>query len=94
MDLKQFALVMSPVAGGNLATYYSLAAHSINKLSLLRGFFGCIANALQYLHDSRIRHRDIKLGNIFVKGDPCVSCPTLASPLTGNNYPGVRQQQI
>src|SRR5438045_1116618 len=60
---------MSPVADCNLATYYSLAAESVDKLSLLRLFIGCLVNALQYLHNSKIRHRDIKPENILVKGD-------------------------
>jgi serine/threonine protein kinase len=59
---------MSPVADCNLAVYYNLAAGSLDKLSLLRGFYGCLANALQYLHNSKIRHRDIKPENILIKG--------------------------
>jgi heat shock protein 1/8 len=67
-DPKYFALIMSPVADCDMSAYYTLAAESPDKLSLLRGFFGCLANALQYLHASQIRHRDIKPQNILVKG--------------------------
>jgi len=59
---------MSPVADCNLVAYYSFAASSADKMSLLRSFFGCLANALQYLHNSKIRHRDIKPENILVNG--------------------------
>lgn len=59
---------MSPVADCNLAAYFSLAATSQDKLSLLRSFFGCLANALNYLHESKIRHRDIKPENILIRG--------------------------
>ncbi len=59
---------MSPVADCNLSKYYEHAASSPDKLSLLRGFYGCLANALQYLHNSKIRHRDIKPENILIKG--------------------------
>jgi serine/threonine protein kinase len=67
-DPKYLALIMSPVADCNLAAYYTLAASSEDKMSLLRSFFGCLANALQYLHSSKIRHRDIKPENILIDG--------------------------
>jgi serine/threonine protein kinase len=60
---------MFPVADCNLFEYYSLASDSTDKLSLLRSFFGCLANALQYVHNIKIRHRDIKPQNILVKAD-------------------------
>src|SRR5215469_17808340 len=60
---------MSPVADCNLFEYYDLASNSADKLSLLRSFFGCLTHALQYLHDVKIRHRDIKPQNILVKAD-------------------------
>jgi serine/threonine protein kinase len=68
-DPKYFALLMSPVADCDLSAYYALARDSRDKLSLLRSFFGCLANALRYIHGVRIRHRDIKPQNILVKGD-------------------------
>ncbi|KAF1979816.1 HSP70-domain-containing protein [Bimuria novae-zelandiae CBS 107.79] len=68
-DPKYFALIMSPVGDCNLLEYYSIALNDPDKSSLLRSFFGCLANALQYLHSIKIRHRDIKPHNILVKGD-------------------------
>ncbi|KAI9761190.1 MAG: hypothetical protein M1835_008215 [Candelina submexicana] len=68
-DPKYFGILISPVAECDLKTYYTLAADSSDRLSLFRRFFGCLANALQYLHHSKIRHRDIKPEDILVKGD-------------------------
>jgi serine/threonine protein kinase len=59
---------MRPVADYSLASYMAEAVNSIDKQSLLRTFFGCLCNGLQYLHQSKIRHRDVKPENILVKG--------------------------
>lgn len=68
-DPKYFALIMSPVGDCNLLEYYSIALNNPDKSSLLRSYFGCLANALQYIHSIKIRHRDIKPHNILVRGD-------------------------
>jgi serine/threonine protein kinase len=63
-------LIMIPVADDNLASFLSKTLGSIDKKYLLWSFFGCLANALAYLHFTlKIRHKDIKPQNILVKGN-------------------------
>ncbi|UNI18686.1 hypothetical protein JDV02_004940 [Purpureocillium takamizusanense] len=68
-DPKYFALLMEPVGDHNLAEYYARCANEPDKRTLMRSFFGCLASAVQYLHDSKVRHRDIKPQNIIVRSD-------------------------
>lgn len=63
-DPTCFGIIMSPVAEMDLAKYLSIAKPEHNPT--LRTYFGCLTAALQYLHDNRIRHKDIKPQNILV----------------------------
>ena len=57
---------MEPVAECNLEHY--LTRIKREHLGNLRNFFGCLANAVTYLHQAKVYHMDIKLPNILVKG--------------------------
>ena len=63
-DSKYIGLIMLPIAEMDLGKYLSLA--TIANHSELRTFFGCLASALKFLHEKKIRHKDIKPGNILI----------------------------
>ena len=65
-DPRYMGLIMSPVAEMDLSTY--LARADTAKQGELRTFFGCLARALEFLHEQNVRHKDIKPGNILVHG--------------------------
>lgn len=64
-DPKYIGLIMSPVADIDLSTYLLQADSS--KCGELRTFFGCLARGLEFLHGEKVRHKDIKPGNVLVR---------------------------
>jgi len=71
-DPNYLGFVMSPVADCNLAAYLSTEYNSDERKARLRTFFGCLITTLAYVHDARIRHKDIKPQNILVKGNSVI----------------------
>jgi serine/threonine protein kinase len=67
-DPKFVGIIMSPVADYNLKEFLALDPLPAGGRSFLRTFFGCLASALCYLHDNRVRHKDVKPQNVLVKG--------------------------
>ena len=67
-DQRSVAFLMEPVADMNLLTFLENFDQDRHRLSpSLRSYFGCLANAVGYLHTQRIRHRDLKPENILIK---------------------------
>ena len=64
-DPDWVGLIMWPVAKSNLQTYLEIANPDTSAAEL-RSFFGCLAEAVTYLHKENIRHKDIKPANILV----------------------------
>jgi serine/threonine protein kinase len=63
-DARYMGLIMSPVAEMDLSTYLTHANPS--KYPELQTYFGCLARALEFLHQQNVRHKDIKPHNILV----------------------------
>ncbi|KAF2801441.1 kinase-like protein [Mytilinidion resinicola] len=63
-DARYIGLIISPVAEMDLAAYLRRATASHHHE--IRTFFGCLASALEFLHEQKVRHKDIKPGNILV----------------------------
>lgn len=65
-DPQYIGLIMRPVMDMDLKAF--LEDFSPEQENYLRSFFGCLANAVNYLHSQRVRHKDLKPANILVKG--------------------------
>ncbi|KAI0550724.1 kinase-like domain-containing protein [Xylaria curta] len=62
-----WGILMTPVADFDLADYLSQAVEDTQKLQLLPTYFGCLMDALSYLHyEAYVGHNDIKPQNILV----------------------------
>ena len=69
-DPTSVAILIEPVADCNLMHYLSQPMHFLqNQLPSIRSYFGCLANAMAYLHGQKIRHRDLKPENILLHQD-------------------------
>ncbi|KAF2249611.1 kinase-like protein [Trematosphaeria pertusa] len=70
-DPRFVGIVMSPIAECDLKEFLNNCvsdgkANPHSPKSFTRSFFGCLTSALCYLHDSTIRHKDIKPQNVLV----------------------------
>lgn len=71
-DPEYISYIMEPVAELDLERLLAMRGHSApvdQDQSALRRFFGCLAGAVNYLHQSKIRHRDITARNILIYHD-------------------------
>lgn len=76
-DKTFFALVLSPAAECDLAKLLAMTESdgiSVGREDVLQHSFGCLASGLEYLHARKIRHRDVKPGNILIHNGTVVIC--------------------
>jgi serine/threonine protein kinase len=59
-------LLMTPVADEDLSTFLSSVPHNPENKTLVRSFFGCLASALNYLHEGGVCHKNVKPSNILI----------------------------
>lgn len=73
-DNRYVGLLTQPVADKHLAKFLKEVPRpedAGDRFIRMRSFFGCIATAINYLHNNdttRVQHKDIKPANILVKG--------------------------
>ena len=69
-DPEYVAMLLEPVAIMSLKDYLSSRGVSPELFETerkqFRCFYGCLANALNYLHEMKVKHKDIKPGNILI----------------------------
>lgn len=77
-DLTSFSLILNPVAKDVLKSMLERQSRDQplpdSDVTTLRHSFGCLATALAYLHEQRIRHKDIKPGNILLSDGRVYLC--------------------
>jgi len=65
-DPKYIAILLSPVADCNLEEFLEMIPFPSDKRGFLAQSYGCLTSALTYVHESCVRHKDIKPRNILI----------------------------
>ena len=71
-DASKFGLIILPIADRNLRSFLedNKILPGAGRRYWIKSFFGCLAEALRFLHELGIHHQDIKPENILIrKGD-------------------------
>lgn len=68
-DKDYIAYLMEPIADCDLYNYLGRKAFDDSRQMNMQDFYGCLAGAINYIHQQRIRHADITSRNILVKSN-------------------------
>ncbi len=84
-----FTIIMDPLADYDLKKFLGDCAKEEfldEKTEMILPWFACMLQALKFAHSQNIKHRDIKMGNILVKGSHIyLSDFSLAKDFTGQD---------
>lgn len=84
-----FTIIMDPLADYDLKKFLGDCAKEKfpdAKTEIILPWFACVLQALRFAHSQSIKHRDIKMGNILVKGPRVyLSDFSLAKDFTGQD---------
>lgn len=77
-DLESFSMILSPVAKQALKSVLERQSREQplpdSDICTLRRAFGCLATAITYVHEQKVRHKDIKPGNILLSNGRVYLC--------------------
>ena len=68
-QMNSINFLIRPVADCNLLQYMSGQPSGLDCRSGMQRWFSCLASGLQYLHNSGVRHRDIRPANMLLRDD-------------------------
>ena len=67
-DTHHVNILSNPIADMDLATLLDSSISLEERIIIFRGI-GCLCNAINYLHQNKIRHEDLKPQNILIHGN-------------------------
>ncbi|CAO2652823.1 Nn.00g022340.m01.CDS01 [Neocucurbitaria sp. VM-36] len=64
---KHLSILLYPATLCNLDEFMDEELGFYNKLTALNTFFGCLSNAIRFIHSKNVKHMDIKPKNLLVR---------------------------